>query len=635
MVIALLLILAAQPAPPPVRGKPAVLRVLPAGGGQSTIHTDLCTEFASELTGNYFCLRGDGTQSSSAARTLSAVGVPTTQTQTQCPSGPNCSTVSVQRIDGDSAIYYQTPLATPPLGDVSWCWLGSTDTTTSDNGDFFSIGTSADNAANTGVIFRFNGASLDWFFSDGASMPSLATGSTGFQGATKHLICYTYDFVASGTSVMKLYVDGTVKATTSNVVGPMNPQSARTRLGFRATGTATSGIKGTIGTALMTEKVLSATTIQAMADASLGKLSGAFGETLTFARSGAWGCANEDESAWTALPGSRHCARKGGVAIRAATVNGILRSEEMDNASWPRDGSGSAAPTIAANTTDVVDPNGTYYAEKYSFPAVSVAPNYSRTLQIFTGSAVPYSAAIWLRSLTGTSTIYLYLGVAGQYHVQACNVTSTWQRCKIENKTLTASAGWVFALGVELTVVAGNTMVAQPAQVVYAYGAHLNLGTYATDYCGPTTASTVACNAESLATSSTTWPTSVAGSVSFNYRPASATASAQQFFFDSRTGNTGVAFTRETNGTANCLFGDGTAYTTVTSGALTWVAGQSYNIRAKWTGTGVQCWRDDVSLGTGATRLPNGWLASSHIGDYLGSTNPADGIISDFVLRRE
>ncbi len=586
------------------------------------------------LVGDYFCLRGDGTQASSTARQLSAVGSPTTQSQVLCPSGANCTTVSTQRIDGDSAIYYQTPLATPPLGDASWCFLGSTDVATGDNGDFISIGTSADNAANTGLIFRFNGTSLDWFFSDGSSMPSLATGATGFQAATRHLLCLTYDYVANGNSVMKLYVDGAVKATTSTVVGPMNTQSARTRIGFRATGTATSGIKGLIGNALFTEKVLDATTIQQLADASLGKLSGSAGEAVTFTRASGWGCASSDESSWSPTPINRSCVRKGGDVARTATTNGILQSESLDNVLWPRDGSGAAAPSITANTTDLAAPDGTFTAEKYSYPAVNTAPDYSRTLQIFVGSAVPYSASIWLRS-PSSSTIYLYLGVAGQYHVQACAVTTTWSRCKIENKTLTVSAGWVFALGVELTVVAGNTMVAQPAQTVYAWGAHLNLGPAATDYCGPTVASTVACSAEVSTVSSSTWPVSAPGYVSFNYRPTGAIAAAQQFMVDSRTGNTGWAITRETSGVVNCLIGDGTAYSTITSAALTWVAGQSYNMKLRWNANGVECFRDGVSLGTATARIPNGYLAATHIGDYLGSTNAADGIISDFQLVRE
>lgn len=369
-------------------------------------------------------------------------------------------------------------------------------------------------------------------------------------------------------------------------------------------------------------------------DSTAGSLRGSFGEALTFARASAWGCANDDESSWRSLLSNKICYRKGGVAVRAATTNVVLRSEEFDNATWLKQVSGVAAPTVTANSSDVVAPDGTQTAEKIEYPAVTGA-QYWRLINQFTGSAVPYSGSIWLRTATGTATVYIGFDLSGStFLMEGKTVTTSWQRFKVENKTLTASGNWFFQLGVDLSD-ATTPQLAQGAGTIYAWGAMGGLGAFAPDYCGPTAGSTVTCAAETLTAATSTWPTSVAGSVSFDYQPTGATPGFQMFLLDWRTGNSGVAFTREIGNTMICQVGNGTDYVSITSGVLSWTAGQRYRLRLKWDGAGLQCWRDDVSLGTGASRIPNAWPAAAFIGSYLGSTNQASGVISDLILRRE
>jgi hypothetical protein len=58
------------------------------------------------------------------------------------------------------------------------------------------------------------------------------TTNLGYAGAWHHIVL-TYDYVTSGTSVMKMYVDGSLEGTTSNAVGPLTNSTAAFYIGAR------------------------------------------------------------------------------------------------------------------------------------------------------------------------------------------------------------------------------------------------------------------------------------------------------------------------------------------------------------------------------------------------------------------
>lgn len=362
-------------------------------------------------------------------------------------------------------------------------------------------------------------------------------------------------------------------------------------------------------------------------------LAGSRGEALTFTRSSTWGCAGDTEATWANVASNAPCVRPGGVALRNPTTNLLIRSEAMDNAAWFKDGS-AGAPTVTANTSDVLAPDGTQTAEKVAYPAIGAGQS-SRLYGAFTSLVAAYSTGVWLRTLSGTATVYLWIEGAGDTTDTVCSVTSTWTRCKFENKTQAAGTSYPI-IGFDLSYAHTPAQTTQSAQTVYTWGGHVNAGKFAADYCGPTAGSTVACTTETLTGPTTGWPTS-AGSVELTYRPTAASNDLQSFLIDSRTGGgVGVYITRETNNTVICAMSDGVGTNNVISAAQTWTAGARYRLRMVWSGALLECFRDGVSLGTTAnpTRAPTSHAAAAHLCDYIGSTNAVDGLCSELVVNR-
>jgi hypothetical protein len=160
-----------------------------------------------------------------------------------------------------------------------------------------------------------------------------------------------------------------------------------------------------------------------------------------------------------------HGAR--GALIEQETLNVLQNTTEYDSVNWNRWGNGAAAPTVTANAA--FSAFNVQNADRVDFPAVSGAGNYSMIGMGKSVSASKFSAGVYLRRVSsGTSTVYLMLTPDGiTYHSTPCTVTTSWSRCKLEGKMLTAT-GWYWQLGVDRR---DATQTDQGAQSLYVSNA--------------------------------------------------------------------------------------------------------------------------------------------------------------------
>jgi hypothetical protein len=170
-----------------------------------------------------------------------------------------------------------------------------------------------------------------------------------------------------------------------------------------------------------------------------------------------------------------------GVLIESARTNYLLQSQALATAPWTVAHVTVADPTVTNNTADVLAPDGSQTATKIELPAVG-AGEMSSVQQTFTGADYKWSGSIWLRTTTGTATVYLHMLVAGTVYTTTCNVTSTWTRFTLPNVTLTA-ATWTYELGIDCV----NGDSAQSAQTIYAWGGQCEAGTSVSSYITTTT----------------------------------------------------------------------------------------------------------------------------------------------------
>ena len=143
-------------------------------------------------------------------------------------------------------------------------------------------------------------------------------------------------------------------------------------------------------------------------------------------------------------------------------------TEDFSNAAWAKSGSGVAAPVVTSNA--IVAPNGLQTADRIDFPAVSGVNAYSQFNWLFTATAAPYTASIWLRGVAGGEVVYLMLTNNGTNAVvETCTLTTSWQRFSLTSTRV--AAGDYLQIGVDLR---SALQSAKPAQSLYAWGAQLS-----------------------------------------------------------------------------------------------------------------------------------------------------------------
>lgn len=408
---------------------------LPTNGSGAPVIADLCDAYAGELTGaTSFCLRGNGTQSSTA--TLTAIAAPGTTTKAVCPNGLNCGSVSYQSLNG-STQYFENAAAAAPSGDFSGCALyerniaGAVDLIGKDDGGSLGTGRSF-------VMFDTGGSISFYLFKADGSFSNIGSAGNATITLGRHLVCFTYDFVTDGTSVAKIYVDGVVSGTPSSVfVGPVQGAATiKTRVGNRV-GSANI-FSGLIGSSLLTEKVLSASTIAAMARTVLADAPvGTHGEALTLARSSVKLCDPGSGGIVSTLPPARPCVAPGGLDIEGAATNLVLRSRDLSHAAWTKS---SATCTLTATGVDGAP----------SAASTCTASGANGTvLQNFTVSAATRATAFDIRRRTGTGEVDVTRDNGSTW--TAVVLTSSFQRFTPLTTAALSSGGANPTVGIRIT----------------------------------------------------------------------------------------------------------------------------------------------------------------------------------------
>jgi len=420
-----------------------VLSILPGGGGVSLIPDPLCLAnlFPNEFQGQWICFHGfDGT-SHGPGGSFSATGSPVTQSLATNLNGPNCAVTTGQKLDG-STQYFETGAVATPSGSVSLGIIYSTDDTAAAEAAFSGILTRDNQATNRVISFGAISSSRVGLFvsKDGTAVTTLASAANAISSRASHFVLGTYQYVADGTSVGTIYVDGAVSGTpSSTLVGPLYSVSAPWTVGSYKAGL--SKLSGRVRGAIITEKVLSAATVQAMSDVCLGKVTGSFGEALTYTRAGTTTIATPGGGAMTLQP-NRMPIIGGGLLMEPAGTNLILQSEAPATTPWVANGVGVAAPTPTNNTTDVVAPDGTSTAGKVVFPDCSGSTS-SFMYVPFTVSAADHTVSMWVRTASGSYTFnFMVYTPAGTYGHYTATATTTWTRIQL-TKTFGAGTGYL------------------------------------------------------------------------------------------------------------------------------------------------------------------------------------------------
>lgn len=392
----------------------SLLRIFKANSSAGLpVNGDLCDAFASELTGNYFCLRGDGTQRSTAGMTLSASGSPTTDARAECSNGPTCAPTSAQRLT--STAYYATgTVASPtPTSDFSLCVV-ATKYTANNVASWvlaYDSGSGAGRRSGLRLDNSVGAVSMRIFTDDVGTSTDMSASSA--QPFAPTIACGTYHYVGAGTvNEVRLYVNGAQVGSVLNslpIAGVVSTQSWRV-------GSGTATFDGRMRNAFYTEKLLSASTIAAMNAIAFPTPTGTRGEVLTFTRATTKTCTAPDGTI-TVLPNNRTCVT--GVDIG---MNLLTYSEQMDNAIWF-----AVAGSVAPDAT--TDPLGGTTADVLSFTAASF-PRLEQRAIISNGGS--YTMSAYAKLISGslaTAQLQIWDNTSSSVKCSAnLTLTTNWQR---------------------------------------------------------------------------------------------------------------------------------------------------------------------------------------------------------------
>lgn len=222
-----------------------------------------------------------------------------------------------------------------------------------------------------------------------------------------------------------------------------------------------------------------------------------------------------------------------GYLAEEARTNLIVRSEEFDNANWPK-----TTVTVTADATTA--PDGTISADLLT--ATGADSNIAQ-VSITAIAATAYTFSVYMRASSAqTVSIFLTDGGGGSGNTSAiCNVTTSWQRFTVTRTTS--------ALTTLISAQIGGAGTFSTGEAVFAWGGQVEQGAFASSYI-KTIAAPVARNADILSIPTTGWYNASAGSFYAEFLSFDATSTIQRPFSASN-GTTANLHEQIFNGTGN------------------------------------------------------------------------------------
>jgi hypothetical protein len=418
---------------------PPVFRLLPPTGEGAPVMADVCSTHASDISSGstaYFCLRGDGTSTSSGGSyALTTVGSPVVSSRRHCNNGLDCAEATHLRTSINDYFRTASPVPNAP-GHFSICMLIERDANIGQALVSKYNTTTPTRAWSMNVSTNGGGAAHLWLYNGGGGFAasSTSTGSNLVLPRTPHFHCYTYESVSSttATNIGRSYADGAL-VNTSAVLPPPEPGTEYIRIG-RSGDPAVLPYAGFIHHIIYTEKLLDEPTIAAMAKTAIGKLTGAADEPVAMSRVTTRSCSASDGAmVWLAM--GRPCVTQGGLSSEPVGTNLMLRTEEFENATWSKTGI-----SVAANTVLALD--GTMTADRVTEDA---ATGEHRTWQ-YTGATTSTVRTCSVYAKAGTRQ---WLGIrcwgnvnAANFNLSNCTVGTTNAGLGVTAGALALNDGW-------------------------------------------------------------------------------------------------------------------------------------------------------------------------------------------------
>jgi len=373
---------------------------------------------------------------------------------------------------------------------------------------------------------------------------------------------------------------------------------------------------------------------------------GSRGETLTFTRASSATCTKGNE--WSSIDdgdlvlcatdqprvmrGGTGTGSKG-LMVESARTNSVVRSEEINNASWANIGT---APTL--NGADAaVAPDGTTTAEDYTFAATTTGQSSGR-LGATVAAAGVFSGSYYVKGVSGSGSIDVCVWGSVASCATCDYVSTSWTRCVVAGSP--GGSASVF-IG---NSTANNGGIDRSSNRVYVWGAQFESGDYPSSYIPTTNATVVREQEDASFTLANTYSTSTGYSVSAKFTlngVAAATTSGPVAIGQDATNNLRQAIaTSSTIGTCGYLSTGGNGTSSATSTPLI-RDGDNRKI-CTWTGASTtqrQSTYNGVVSAVGTTSAATSWnwnevkLQGEYTDATFGATRRRpDGVVKEVCV---
>lgn len=198
-------------------------------------------------------------------------------------------------------------------------------------------------------------------------------------------------------------------------------------------------------------------------------LRGSRGETVTVTRSGAANSVDTD-GLQVALTAHKADAADFWLVAEGPSTNLLTAPDDFTDAAWT---SAGTSPPIVSLSSAVPHPTGAGQVSRLVFPSTVAATSFLTQSQTVTASA-GYSASVYLRTLSGVTSINLWLKDGVLYNTVNAKVGPTWTRVVLPN---TATTGGRTTLVWSLGLDTGDTanQVGGATRTLYAARAQFEL----------------------------------------------------------------------------------------------------------------------------------------------------------------